>query len=333
MTFQNIDYGRVIRAVVMMVGAALVLTFVASCFMLPFVTPEMEDRFSNLLELVTSSDSSSSQVDAELQALVDDYGPEINLQYGLQWSFATLATFWAARWAAKRATSPEQATGYGILVGSGAIFSYGVFCVMCSVAFFGLRVLFLGMILLAGYLGGRYAGQRLSPDALRGDLPVYGPGAGRPGFGAGQPKRGDLAPGGPGAETFYNMGVMAALGGRRDEARQHFTRVVQMQPRHLAAWLQLANLADSPEQAWNYVQQARLIDAKDPAVVQAVEIIWPQVAANAARLGPSPNQPPYAGSESNDAGIPRSSLPLPSNIAPPPADRPADGESTPPERG
>ncbi|MBI5960120.1 MAG: hypothetical protein HY866_15375, partial [Chloroflexi bacterium] len=247
MTFENMNYGRVVRAVVMMFGASLVLTFLASCLMLPFITSEMQDRFSNILDLITDSDTPTDQLDAEMQALVDDFGPELNLQYGLQWSLATLATFWAARWAAKGSTSPQQAAGYGLIVGLGVAFSYGVLCVMCSIALFLLRLLFLGLLVGAGILGGRYAGQRLSP------VPEFATNGGAFGYDPTKRKVGEIPPAGPTPETFYNMGVMAALGGRRDEARQHFTHVLQMQPRHLAAWLQLANLADNPEQAWNYV--------------------------------------------------------------------------------
>jgi hypothetical protein len=135
---------------------------------------------------------------------------------------------------------------------------------------------------------------------------------------------------------------MAALGGRREEARQHFTRVLQMQPRHVAAWLQLANLADTPEQAWNYIQQARSISPTDPAVIQAVEVIWPQVAANAEQQGPSRLQPPYQGATPDDASIPSSTLPdvaAPDELKPPEApgaEAPPTGEDerheqTPPE--
>jgi hypothetical protein len=107
----------------------------------------------------------------------------------------------------------------------------------------------------------------------------------------------------------YNLGVAAAMGGRREEAREHFTRVLQDQPRNVAAWLQLANLADTPEQAWNYIQQARAINANDPAVQEAVNIIWPQVQANLQRKPPATNQPPYLGGAQDDTEIPRSTLP------------------------
>jgi hypothetical protein len=115
-------------------------------------------------------------------------------------------------------------------------------------------------------------------------------------------------------DTFYNMGVIAALGGRRDEARQHFTRVLQMQPRHLQAWLQLANLSDTPEQAWNYIQQARAINASDPAVKQAVDVIWPQVAAHAAGQGAPHARAPYTG----PAAVPQTTLPPEDDLAVPP---------------
>jgi hypothetical protein len=43
------------------------------------------------------------------------------------------------------------------------------------------------------------------------------------------------------------------------------------------AWLYLAHLATSPLEAWGYVEQARAIDPSNPQVVDAVEVVWPQV--------------------------------------------------------
>jgi hypothetical protein len=79
------------------------------------------------------------------------------------------------------------------------------------------------------------------------------------------------------ASVAYNMGVAAVLGERREEARYYFVQVTQADPRHIGAWLYLANLATTPLEAWSYVQQARAIDAANPAVQQAVATIWPQV--------------------------------------------------------
>jgi hypothetical protein len=75
----------------------------------------------------------------------------------------------------------------------------------------------------------------------------------------------------------YNMGVAAALGGRREEARYYFVQVTQADSRHISAWLYLAYLATTPLEAWSFIQQARAIDPGHPAVQEAVGMIWPQV--------------------------------------------------------
>jgi hypothetical protein len=77
----------------------------------------------------------------------------------------------------------------------------------------------------------------------------------------------------------FNMGVGAALGERREEARFYFSQVTQADPANLTAWLYLANLSTTPLEAWSYIQQARAIDPNDPAVVQAVNLVYPQVEA------------------------------------------------------
>jgi hypothetical protein len=123
------------------------------------------------------------------------------------------------------------------------------------------------------------------------------------------------------------MGVQAAMGGRREEARQHFTRVLQMQPRNIAAWLQMANLADTPDQAWNYVQQARSINPADPAVMDAVNVIWPQVAASGAQRNLPRSQPAYPGGQQDDTEIPRTRLPGSPLDAAPAEDVASDDES------
>jgi hypothetical protein len=75
----------------------------------------------------------------------------------------------------------------------------------------------------------------------------------------------------------YNMGVAAILGERREEARYYFVQVTQADARNIGAWLYLANLATTPLEAWSYIQQARAIDPGNPAVQEAVALIWPQV--------------------------------------------------------
>ncbi len=75
----------------------------------------------------------------------------------------------------------------------------------------------------------------------------------------------------------YNMGIAAVLGGRKEEARYYFVQVTQADPQHIGAWLYLANLATTPLEAWSYLQQARNIDPGNPAVHEAVALVWPQV--------------------------------------------------------
>ncbi len=75
----------------------------------------------------------------------------------------------------------------------------------------------------------------------------------------------------------YSMGVAAVLGERREEARYYFVQVTQADPRNVGAWLYLANLATTPLEAWSYIQQARTIEPGNPAVLEAVTIVWPQV--------------------------------------------------------
>ncbi|MCC7447837.1 MAG: hypothetical protein IT324_10485 [Anaerolineae bacterium] len=75
----------------------------------------------------------------------------------------------------------------------------------------------------------------------------------------------------------YSMGASAVTGGRREEARYYFSQVTQADPRNIGAWLYLANLATTPLEAWSYIQQARAVDPANPAVQEAVAVVWPQV--------------------------------------------------------
>ncbi|MBN1678981.1 MAG: tetratricopeptide repeat protein [Anaerolineae bacterium] len=289
----------------------------------------MVDRLTNTLSDFGDADTTNTEIQDRLTGITEDYGRELNTQYAVQWLLTTFITAYVAQWTARRfAVSPAQAVGYGTAIGIGVSLSYGLLCVMCSIAMLLLRLLFLGALIGAGWLGGRMASQNLDPNR---PLPEPSPGRRR----GGQPARPDQSgfmPGAAGPDVFYNMGVSAALGGRREEARQHFTHVLQMQPRNVAAWLQLANLADTPEQAWNYVQQARAISPNDPAVQDAADVIWPKVAASANLVAnvppetpapPPPTaqnrlsaaipraQPPYKGGAVDDTAIPRITLPHP----------------------
>ncbi len=75
----------------------------------------------------------------------------------------------------------------------------------------------------------------------------------------------------------YNLGIASVLGGRREEARYYFVQVTQTDAQHVGAWLYLATLATTPLEAWSYLQQARTIAPGNPAVQEAVGVVWPQV--------------------------------------------------------
>ncbi len=325
MSLENVRYGRVVQAVMLIFVGSMALWFLFSCGLALFMPQDMATRFSDFFKVAFDPDTPPEKANSELETLVHDYGTTINLMYAGQWMVVTVMTYLVARRTARRADSPEQAVGYGILVGLGVVFSYGLVCVlMVSMSSLILKVTFFLLFFAAAFLGGQTGSRSLIPPGTPAQPLIPGFGKSNP---APQPPLGHMGGTvtGGNPDTFYNMGVMAALGGRRDEARQHFTRVLQMQPRHLQAWLQLANLSDTPEQAWNYVQQARAINPNDPAVKQAVEVIWPQVAAHAAGLGAPHARPPYAGP--TDSGAPSAvptrsgdddSVPPPSTLTPPP---------------
>ena len=90
----------------------------------------------------------------------------------------------------------------------------------------------------------------------------------------------------PASELFdlavaYNLGVSAALGGRREEARYYFVQVTQADPHNIGAWLYLANLATTPLEAWTFIERARAAQPNHPDVRQAVEVVWPQLRPDA----------------------------------------------------
>jgi hypothetical protein len=316
MSFENLPFGRIIQTVVVIWIVSLMLGLLGSCLLVTTMPQDMIKRFSNLLDMIGNPDTTPDQLNAEVQSITHDYSSELNLQYGVQWGIATLTTLWFARRTARRAATPAQAAGTGLLIGLGVAFTYGVACVMLSLAMMVMRVMFFALFIAAGLVGGRLAGPDLEPAPLPSHDPLseIGP---TPGYG------GTIPPGSR-PETYYNMGVQAALGGRREEARQHFTRVLQMQPRSTAAWLQLANLADTPEQAWNYVQQARSINPTDPAVMHAVDVVWPKVAANAQQISPPHLEPPYPGGAQDEPDIPRSTLPKAGDSGTPAPSQPTD---------
>ncbi len=307
MRLDNLDLALIVRAIGLIFVAGIALSFLTSCLSVWLWPPEMIERLTDTLGRVTDPNASQQELQNDLISITDEYASELAAQYVVQWSLAGLVTFSIARRTAARAATSSQATGYGVAIGVGTAFTYGVMCVMCTITALWLRLLFFLVFILAGMFGGQSATPGKGKRELPGE-PLAGPSASAPplwpgGLAAPRPASG------PRPEIYYNMGVTAAQGGRREEARQHFTRVVQLQPRNMAAWLQLANLADTPDQAWNYVQQARKIDPNNPQVKQAVDIIWPQVQAEARR--PASLQPPYPGAGPDDANIPSVKLPRP----------------------
>jgi hypothetical protein len=307
MTFQNLSSGPIVRAIAIIFVIGLVVIF---ALQFAFVLARMWDTISSMDSGMTQ-DEQEQRIQDEVDAVfreAQNGSPALQRLAMVQWGLVAAITFFVSRrTAARHTTSLEQGTGYGLLVGIGTIMLFGL-CICTSTVNAAIQLVFLGIIAAAGALGGRIGGQ--SPQPHREEMPVSPP-AFDPLTRFGSPPQGpgSALPPGSKPETYYSMGVQAALGGRREEARQHFTRVLQMQPRSIAAWLQLANLADTPEQAWNYIQQARSINPTDPAVVQAVEVIWPQVAASVQQKPPPHLQPPYPGGAQDDTAIPRTALP------------------------
>lgn len=317
MTFENIQFPRVLRGVAVIWVAGIILSFLASCLLIPMWPQELSDRLTNTLEQSTKKDADYTVLQKDLESVAEDYQTELTVNYSLQWMLVSIVTYIVARRTAAAASSPQQAAGYGVAVGVGVAMTYGVLCVMCSIALLVLRLLFFVVLAGAGLLGGQTAGRNLDPEQARRAAAEAQQRRAQGSLG-GSSLRAPV-PSGTNPEIYYNMGITAAVGGRPDEARQHFKHVLQMQPRHIPAWLQLANLSGSPEEAWQYIQQARAIDASDPAVVEAVNIIWPQVAARAAgREQPPHAQPPYQGAE-DDVSSPPRTVPPPQQMVPPEA--------------
>jgi hypothetical protein len=317
MSFQNMRVGPILVASALIFGIWFGLAMCgAMTYGVMEIWPTISEMDPNL-----SEEEQQKIIDKETDRIMADVQDESTAQ-GITAAFlglAALVTF-GVTWpvTSRNARSLEQARGYGMIIG-GIMTGVFLLCTLGNVLTQPLFMLMLFLVALGGWFGGQVGGLRLKqlPEPMPASylpspfesLSSYG----APPFGTG----GSLTPGSR-PETYYSMGVQAALGGRREEARQHFIRVLQMQPRSIAAWLQLANLADAPEQAWNYVQQARSINPTDPAVMHAVEVIWPKVAAS---QGSAPsllhNQPPYRGGAQDDAAIPRATLPGSAPDSPP----------------
>ena len=326
MTFKEINFGRVVQAVMFIFGVSIGLYFLTSCAAVLFVSEDMVDRltqvstdYNDYFSNPEGNNARQQELETELRDIFTDYQGQL---LGLIVLFCGQSlvilgiTFWFARRAAKEATSRAQANGYGVMVGLGVAVILAAVCALINPLTLFAGFIFLAFIVVAALLGGWQAGQRLDRTASP-LAPSGSPDQMPPGMLYG-------APGGD-ADVYYNMGVTAAMGGRREEARQHFSRVLQHQPRNIAAWLQLANLSDTPVDAWEFIQQARAINPNDPAVVQAANLIWPQVKAQMPTTAPR-NQAPYQGGAMDDSAIPRTTLPTPDE---PGAILPPDGDDEP----
>jgi tetratricopeptide (TPR) repeat protein len=302
MTFHNLNSGSIVRAIAAIFIIGLVIIFALQS---AFVMARMWDTLTKI-DSDTTQQEQEDIIQKEVDAVIEEAqegSPALERLTMIQWGLVAVITFFLARRTASRqAGSPEQGTGYGAIIGLGAVMLFGL-CICTSTVTMSIQFVFLLIIVAAGVLGGRVGGFNPRPQPEIIPAPSFDP---LSQYGTTGP--GSALPAGSKPETYYNMGLQAALAGRREEARQHFTRVLQMQPRSVAAWLQLANLADTPEQAWNYVQQARSINPTDPAVMHAVDVIWPKVAAQAQQTVPRA-QPPYSGGAQDDTGIPRTTLP------------------------
>jgi len=321
MSFQNLQTSRVVQAVFITFVLGIVFSFSAQfVYALVRVAGVVSDLDSGAT-IEEQQDQLQDEMDRILQESTDP-SSALNTLSMVAWALTAGATYFMARRTARKyATSPQQAVGYGAAIGLGVFFLYGL-CICSASVTFPVQLLFLGLIVAGGIFGGQSASTSLGQTPARRDV-TPGPS----GFPAGPEQVSPPPTPGGSPETYYNMGVMAALGGRREEARQHFTRVLQMQPRHVPAWLQLANLADTPEQAWGYIQQARAISPHDPAVVEAVSVIEPKLAARADQEPPRA-QPPYRGAPDDDADIPRGTLPASPDQ--PPDESTQDPEDAPP---
>ena len=290
MSFENVQFGRVLQGVGVIFVISVVLWFgLGFCYGMVRAVEIVGNLDPDL-----SEEEQNEQMQAEIEEMLDDAADgssEFNTIFMLQWSFTALITFFVSRRIAVRnASTPPQATAYGVSTGLGIMMVYSL-CICSSAVNAPIMLIFLALILAAGYMGGQMAGPNLGK--FKRDVPGAAVAGSSPG---GNP------------ETYYNMGVSAALGGRPDEARQHFTRVLQMNPRHVPAWLQLANLAETPEKAWEYVQQARIISPNEPAVQDAIKLIWPKVSASAGSDALT-NQPPYMGGAQDEPDVPRTTPP------------------------
>jgi len=297
--FETFQWGRVLRAIVIVSGVGAVVTFT---LWFCIVSIMLVARLDTMAPTQADIDRETNELQAEL---IENPPQGLNVLFVVQLSLTALFTYWVAGWASRRALTPFHAMFQGSVVGMGVALLYGAFLLFFLIP--PLTQLIFNLIFIsAGILAGRRAAYRIKKEGPLPEQPKRGP------LLASQ-RRQPLVPGPPlstysadpaAAEIYYNLGVTAALGSRRDEAREHFMHVLQLNARHVAAWLQLANLSDTPEQAWNYIQQARAINPNDPGVIEAVNTIWPQVVANARRVAP-PGESVNGGSATTTPSLPK----------------------------
>ena len=151
MSFQNLSFGRIIQTVVLIWVVSLLLGLMGSCLR------EHAGGYDQTVLDAAGYGGQSRYYPDELNAEVKSIRTvslELNLQYGVQWGIAVLTTLWFARRAARRAATPAQAAGTGLVVGLGVAFTYGVVCVIFSLAMIVMRLVFFVLLLAAGVLGG-----------------------------------------------------------------------------------------------------------------------------------------------------------------------------------
>jgi len=314
MRLQNLELNRVLRAVLIITSIGIVLSF-GACYC--YLISELLDEVDPQADISEQQRQLQQRAPEIIEDVLTNPPPGLNLLFLGQLGVLLLLSFWQSYWAARAATSPDQAGGYGLAVGIGVLVTYGMLLLVFGPIAFIYKFAFYAALLAVTISGGRLAGQRLDRFGPAPDKAKYAsPLADNSPFGTFGPVvpgqlTGGLVPRSENAQIYYNMGVSAALGGRRDEARQHFRRTLQIDPRHLLAWLELANLADTPEEAWDYIQQARALEPNHPRVVDAVNIIWPQLQHKAAGGNVPQAQPPFPGAGPDAPGVIRSQLPDP----------------------
>lgn len=269
---------RVIRAVAIVSILGIVLS---GCGCYGYLVAQIMPKVDSSSNMATQQDQMQAELEPLMRDVYEDPPTDLNIIFAIQLGLLLVLALWQSNWAAQQSDSPQQAVGHGLIVSLGVLITYGVLVLFFAPTSVWIKLGFAVGLIGVGWWGGQIAAQNLHKTKRAAPVAPFGspiPG----GLPPSSPRYGSPLPmPGLNPDIVYNMGVSAAMGGRPDEARQHFTRALQINPRSIAAWLQLANLASTPEEAWNYIQQARALNPADPGVVQAVGVIWPQVARRA----------------------------------------------------